>query len=145
MPTPLFSAEWKQTSFWRHNRSFYAHCWSSCFCFNKQSPTVLEKEDLSWYWEVQNTSFQPVYFLIMSVFRPIKNIKNPLFYFLFFIGLLRFCCPGASNETASENLVWKETPYAYTFSKSKLVLIPHLRFLIKTRWTQIEGVNNFVP
>lgn len=146
MPIPLCSAEWKQTSsFQYHNRSFNAHCWSSCFCFKGQIPTVSEKEVLSWHWEVWIMSFQPVHFLIMIMFWPMKNIQNPTVYFLSFIGLLFFFCPGASNETASVNRVWKETACAYAFRESKLFLIVRLRFFIKNSWTQIEEINIFVP
>lgn len=128
-----------------HNRSFNAHRWSSCFCLKAQIPTVSEKEVPSLYWEVQATSFQPLHFLSTIVFWPVKNIENPRVYFLFFIGLLLFCCPGASHETASVNLVWKETSHAYTFRESKLFLILHLKFFTKTSLTCIEWINIFVP
>lgn len=72
-------------------------------------------------------------FLVWSSFDQWKTYKI-LVYFLFFTGLLFFCCPGASNETASVNLVWKETPRAYTFRESKLFLKLCLRFFIKTSW-----------
>lgn len=49
-----------------HNGPFIAHCWSSHFWFQMTNFQQLHRIVLFWYWEVQNGSFLPDHFPVLT-------------------------------------------------------------------------------